>query len=1018
MSVPLQQFIVSAITFALASLPCSCFGTTVLANGHSVKVWQTDDGLPQNMVTSAVQTRDGYLWFGTYSGLARFDGARFEVFDPVNTPELQDRRISCLFEDAQGTLWIGQESGTIDRYRDGRFEPFPVAVENSEKVLGLGSDSRNRVWAMRQSGSLECLETSDRAQSLIAPSLPGVMAWSRSPRGELWVAENGQAARLTDGKLRLVDLPPAQRTNYVLCVAAAADGGAWIFCDNRIRKWSDDRWTEDLGAYPWPDGPIAYCLELKDGTLAIGTIYSGLYLVFRDSRPPVHFDRDNGLPQNWVRFLYEDREGTLWAGVGSAGLVSIHKTALSVLNSPDQWQGCTVLSVASGRKGELWIGTDGGGLYRFAEGQWSHFGAAEGLNNVYIPAVAESADSQVWAGNFWWGGPYRLEDGRFVRPSCLDETATPVFSLYSTSRPGEILVGNCDGLLQIEGDSSRWLVRAPSASAGGVYAIAQDKHGGIWCGFAQAGLVRLADGKTTSFRQNDGLSSDAVQCIVADDDGSIWIGTADKGLSRFKDGRFANLGVEHGLIDSVIGYILDDGCGFFWLSTHHGLQRISKVELNRCADGLIPNVSSQVFGQGDGLPTSEFVGGLQAAATKTPDGRLWFACSKGLICVDPTRIERNPTPPPVVLQSFIVDGAAVPLPTAAADAILPPDHRRLEFRYAGLSFAAPNKVRFKYRLDGIDKAWVDADSKRTAFYSRLPAGEYRFRVTACNNDGVWNTEGAALSFSVEPFLWQTWWFISGCLLAAAAAIAAFARQLTRRRMQRKLERAERKHAIERERTRIAQDIHDDIGASLSRIAMLSQPAHSDLAAESERTTATLSRIYGTARDLTRSLDEIVWAVDPKHDTLDSLVDYMGKYAHDLLSAASVRCRLNLPVSVPTWPLTAEMRHNLFLSFKEALNNALKHSAAEEVRISLTLHTDSFELIVQDNGRGFEPKSTRALPSAGRIASGNGLRNMEKRIAGIGGHCELSSQPGEGTTVVFTVKVPDNTPPPARSPSHL
>ncbi|HLP08175.1 MAG TPA: triple tyrosine motif-containing protein [Opitutaceae bacterium] len=354
-----------------------------------------------------------------------------------------------------------------------------------------------------------------------------------------------------------------------------------------------------------------------------------------------------------------------------------------------------------------------------------------------------------------------------------------------------------------------------------------------------------------------------------------------------------------------------------------------------------------------------------------------------------------------------MDGTAVPHTTAAAPVVLPPDHRQLEFRYAGLSFAAPNKVRFKYRLDGIDSEWVDASTRRTAFYSRLPAGTYSFRVIACNDDGVWNSEGATLGFTVDPFLWHTWWFIGGTLLAAAAAIALFARYLTRKRLQRRIEQAERKHAVERERTRIAQDIHDDIGASLSRIAMLSQPVDSDLT-ETGSTTATLSRIYNTARELTRSLDEIVWAVDPKHDTLDSLADYMGKFAHDFLSAANVRCRLNIPVSVPTWPLTAEFRHNLFLSFKETLNNAVKHAAADEIRISLELRADHLELSVQDNGRGLRAPSASAPAAGNRITSGNGLRNIEKRISRIGGRCEIASLPGQGTTVLFTVAVPKQT----------
>ena len=990
---------VSALLAVLSN--CLCLGTTVLAEGYAVRIWQTDDGLPQNMVTSAVQTRDGYLWFGTYSGLARFDGERFQVFDSANTPTLRDRRISSLFEDSQGALWIGQESGTIDRYREGRFEVFSAGRGSREKVLALGSDRRGHIWAMRHGGATENLTTGVTIPSLIAPDLPAVMAWSRNSSGDIWLAENGRAASLSSGQINPPTFPPPYRDNYALNIAAANDGGAWIICDGRIRKWADGHWGEDRGEFPWPEGAIACSLELHDGTLAVGTIYSGLFLIFPDGRHTVHLDSRNGLPQNWIRFLLEDREGTLWAGTGSAGLVSIHATPISVLAPPDQWQGCSVLSVASGRDDSLWVGTEGGGLYHYSAGTWQNFGQAEGLLNTYVPAVTESPTGEVWAGNFWWGGPARLVNGRFVRPSLFDEKSSPVFALAPSSRDGEVLMGNCDGVFLLDNHGSKPLFQSPTPSVGGACAVVADKSGVIWGGFTQAGLVRIADGQTQHYRQKDGLASDAVNCIATEDDGAIWIGTADRGISRFKDGRFANLGIAQGLVDNVIGYILDDGRGYFWLSSNHGLQRVSKEELNRCADGLIPLVTGKVFDRSDGLPTSEFTGGLQAAGCKTRDGRLWFASSKGLVCIDTSRIESNTKPPPVLLQSLFVDGQNTPFRDGSVAKSLPPDHGRLEFRFSGLSYIAPNKVLFKYRMDGIDQSWVDAGSKRTAFYSRLPAGTYRFRVIACNNDGVWNTEGATLVLSVDPFFWQTWWFVGACILVAGAAFVSFARHILRRRMQRKIERMERQTELERERARIAQDIHDDIGSSLSRIAMLSQPGRGMLA-EPAHTTAILSRIYTTARDLTRSLDEIVWAVDPKHDTLDSLADYMGKYAHDFLITANVRCRLDLPIEVPAWPLTAEARHNLFLAFKEALNNAVKHSACSEVRIALALHADSFELVVHDNGHGIETASADSSRAVGRIASGNGLRNMRKRISRIGGHCEISSQTGEGTTVSFTV----------------
>ncbi len=1001
MSPSLRLFAVWSLV--IFELVMNCPAATLPAKGYAMRIWQTEDGLPQNMVTSAVQTQDGYLWFGTYSGLARFDGARFTIFDTANTPQLKDKCISCLFEDAQGTLWIGHETGAITRFREGRFEPvIPPSGIIGEKVIGLGSDEQGRLWAMRENGAVDSLDHGQRLPSLIGPAAPGIMAWARSAHGRIWLTENGQAARLANGVLEAIAFDSASRASSVMGLAATADGGAWVLGDGRIRKWENDRWTEDRGLFPWGTETFSCGLELHDGTLAVGTVYAGLYLIFRDGRRPVHLDRNTGLPQDWVRFLYEDREGNLWLGTGSAGLVALHTTAFSVLNAPDQWQGCTVLSVAPGREGALWIGTDGAGLYRYQSGEWKHYGEAEGLSNRHIPAVAESPDGEVWAANYWRGSPYRLAGGRFLRPECVDAQSSPVFALLTPGQAGEVLVGNRDGLLQLHGDQATWLIQSPGDLAG-VRAIVRDRHGVIWCGYAQGGLARLADGKLTTFRRKDGLASDEVQSLLSDEDGSLWIGTADAGLCRFKDGRFANLNRENGLADNFIGYLLDDGLGYLWLSTHHGLQRLAKDELNRCADGLVPAVTRQIYDHSDGLPTIELTGGLQSVGCKAIDGSLWFASSKGLVGVDPARIEANPTPPPVVLEALLVDGRSEPFANGAVLGRLPPDHRRIEFQFSGLSFVSPTKVLFKYRLDGIDQTWIDAGTKRTAYYSRLPAGAYRFHVIACNNDGVWNTTGATLRFTVTPFFWQTWWFIGATTLLALTGVALFARHLTRRRLQRRMEQLERQNAIERERARIAQDIHDDIGTSLTRIAMFSQPDPAEMVVP-QQAAAVLARIFSATQEMTRSLDETVWAVDPRHDTLDSLVSYMGRCAQDLLGAANVRCRLDLPSELPAWRITAETRHHLFLAFKETLNNTVKHAQATEVRISLRLQPAAFVLVIKDNGRGFDRQQPGA-PASGRLASGNGLPNLERRLARIHGRCEIVSQPGAGTEVSFIVEVP-------------
>ncbi len=971
-------------------------------SGYSIRTWQTEEGLPQNTVIAITQTRDGYIWIGTFGGLARFDGERFQNFQPNNTPSLSDGRISALFEDRDGVLWIGHDSGKITRYYHGKFEAFDARNPSREKVTAIGTDTSNTLWFLRQDGTLDSFPATPVSLKSRSDDHQANCALARGSAGQTWITINGVVSQLRDGKLVPINFGPARQSGFVMGIGAAADGALWVIRDGRVRKWGEGHWREDRGPAPSrSNGTLTSVYELHDGTLAVGTMDEGFYLIFADGRK-LHFDHSNGLPQNWVRSLYEDREGNLWVGAGSGGLLAVRPTAFTVLNPPDQWQGHTVLSVAPAPDGALWIGTEGAGLYRYLHGAWTIYDGSRGIINPFVWSVAASPGGDIWAGT-WGGGVYQLQGENFVPAAGFDALSVPVLALQYTEKNRILWAGTGSGLACLKENKVTWPFRSPEGVTANVCALARDDHGGMWFGLSEGGLIRLAENKLTRFQKSDGLSSNSVQCLLVDGD-VLWIGTPDGGLNRFKNGHFSTIGINQGLASDVICHIEDDGRGYLWLSTHHGILRIAKTELNRCADGESTSVSGQVYDRNDGLPTIEYSGGLQAAGCKTTDGRLWFTSSKGLVSVDPAHIQLNPVPPPVLIESLRVDAQLIETTDASAKGIqLAPDHQRLEFQYTALSLAAANKVLFKYQLVGVDKGWVNAGSKRTAFYSHLPPGDYRFQVIACNNDNVWNNTGAALAFSVLPFYWQTWWFRGFAGLSALTLVGWTVRHETHRRMQIRLEQLERERAIEAERARIAQDIHDDIGASLTRITMLSQSVGPDSKENAFAATEVLHSICDTTREVTRSLDEIVWAINPRHDTLDSLVSYMGKFAHDVLSAAQVRCRLDLPVELPPWPLTTQTRHNLLLAFKETLNNAVRHADATEVRVSLSLKPHGFSITIQDDGRGFNDSPAKNLTSPRAIA-GNGLGNIHRRLAEIGGRCETSSKPGEGSCVTFMVSV--------------
>jgi len=403
---------------------------------------------------------------------------------------------------------------------------------------------------------------------------------------------------------------------------------------------------------------------------------------------------------------------------------------------------------------------------------------------------------------------------------------------------------------------------------------------------------------------------------------------------------------------------------------------------------------------------------------------LCFATRSGLLVVSPEMMPADEGPAPVVLERVTVDGQVVaaygdypPLHFFGTNACLdlrqpkpvlrlPPRHSKVEFQFAGLSYASPENVRFRYRLSKFDEKWMESGSARSATYPRLAGGDYEFRVQACNHAGVWNETGAALALTVTPFVWETWWFKLMSGFGALAISGSLVFIFARRRYRRKLARLEAHRALEQERARIARDIHDHLGANLTRITLLSQPLDDGHEGESGGPDS-MQQIHSTAHELTQAMGEVVWAVNPDHDTFDSLVNFLTHYAQDFLNVAGIRCRLQMPVDLPQHTLSADVRHNLFLAFKEALNNVVKHAQATEVRISLVLEPHRFTLLVADNGRGLGAAVTAGLGMAPgdhafRTGHGNGLANMKSRLEIMGGTCEWQSEPAGGTRVTFVV----------------
>ena len=541
-------------------------------------------------------------------------------------------------------------------------------------------------------------------------------------------------------------------------------------------------------------------------------------------------------------------------------------------------------------------------------------------------------------------------------------------------------------------------------------ALVEDAKGNVWAASADGVLMRV-DGDSVLVETPPSKRPLSIRCLSATPDGSLWIGYAQWGVGRIKGTNFFRLTSDQGLYDDYVSQMVADDNGWLWCAGNRGVFRVSLEQLNDVAEGRSAGIRSIAYGPAEGANLQpNYENG--STAFRSPDGQIYFPMRTGLAIVHTENVPHGAPQPPVIVQRVAVDDRTVALydrrvglnsphsgPLSldqATPAILKlsPNHRTLDFDFTALSFASPEGIQFEYRLENFED-WVDAGTQRQAIFQRLPPGRYRFDVRACNSEGVWSPGMASVGFVVRPFYWQTWWFRSATLLAFTLTIIAVVRYVSFRRLRRQLIALEQQAALQRERTRIAKDIHDDLGANLTQIAFLGELAHQDRD-EPNKAAERVEKISATARQAIKSLDEIVWAVNPRNDTLTHLMDYAGQFALDYLRLAGIRCRLDFPEQCPPRELSTDLRHNLFLVIKEALHNIVKHAHASEVRLRIQFAADVLDITIEDNGCGFDP----ALARNGAVndALADGLRNMRQRMNDIGGEFEFQSGAGIGTNI--------------------
>jgi ligand-binding sensor domain-containing protein/signal transduction histidine kinase len=948
----------------------------------SHEVWLTENGLPQNTVHSIAQTRDGYIWIGTEEGLARFDGVRFTVFDKQNTPQIKSNYIRTLLADRQGALWIGTAEGLV-RMKDGKFTLFTTNEGlPSDTIQAVYEDRAGNLWVatttglgLFKGGGLTTFTTKER---LIGGSIQALL---EDADGALWIATPYGVGRVKDGAFTNHTVRDGLGSNSVRAIQQDRDGRLWFGSLGGLTSLSRGRFTTYTTRDGLPSDRIISLHAGRDGGLLVGT--AGGLCRFTDGRF-TGFNAGDALSTSTILSLLEDLEGNLWIGTESGGVNLLKDTKFTTYTVRNGLSNDLVKSIYGDRQGNTWIGTDGGGLNLLKDGKLTVYTTRDGLSSNVVLAL--SGDS---AGNLWAGTPdglNRFSQGKFTTYTSADGLANnDVRSIHADHR-GNLWIGTRGGLTRMKDGVFRTFTEVDGLPNDLITTLYEDAKGNLWIG-TFGGLSRLTNEEFTTFTTKDGLSSDAVISLYEDSDGTMWIGTNGGGLNRMKDGKLIAYTTSNGLLDDVVYRILEDGRNNLWLSCRKGIFHIGKKELDDFANARLASIAPAAYGTADGMMTRECSGGGDPAGWRGSDGKLWFPTIKGVAMIDPERIRTNSHAPPVVIEQIRIDDQSF----APGDRIeLPPGTTRFDLYYTAPSFVAPEKVRFKYKLEGFDNDWIDSGTRRIAYYTNLRPGAYTFRVIASNNDGVWNETGAAFSLYLKPYFYQTYWFYVACLLGLAM-LAWLLFRLRVRGMQAQF------GAVLAERTRIAREIHDNLAQEMSGISVQLEVVARTMPPGADASMTHLDRARRQVRHGIAEARRYVW--DLRSPTLENndLPTALAETARRLTNETAIQAQVE--VNGTFRPLAQLVEDNLLRIGQEAMNNAVKHARAERIFVNLVFDARRVHLSVRDDGRGFDNQ----VATNGR-AGHFGLIGMRERAEQIGGTLSIHSTEGLGTEVVADVPI--------------
>jgi ligand-binding sensor domain-containing protein len=947
--------------------------------------WGTEQGFPQGPVYAIAQSSDGYLWIGAKAGLVRFDGLNFRLIR--DAPALANASVLGLTSDRDGNLWIRLEGATLLRYRDGVFDgPVSDLVSLNSRITVMGPSNQGELMvsltergvAIHRPGKFEMVADADAL-----PRSP-VLSVAQTPDGSIWVGTRGSGLfRLRHGEtVSITEGLPDPKVN---CLLADVNGNLWVGTDSGVVRWDGSRLTAAGIPASFQSLQVLALVKDRDGNIWLGTDSGGL-LRLNDGGAS-SLDNGEGRSREAVTAVFEDREGNLWIGSDS-GIERLRDSAFVTYSLPEglPTDGSNPVFVDS--ENRMWFPPAGGGLWWVKDGRHGRVNTA-GLDRDVVYSIA-GGNGDLWLGR-QHGGLTVLHPERdsFTARSYTQADGLAQDSVYSVylSRDGTVWAGTLSaGVSAFRNGRFTNYTTANGLASNTVASILESSDGTMW--FAMpSGVSALSKGHWQSYTPRDGLPSENVNCLLEDSAGVLWVGTASGLAFRGPGGFQIPGGLPAPLRSQVLG-LAEDRFGWLWVATSNHVLRVNRDRLLR---GALSDGDLREYGLADGLRGLEGVKRHRSVVTD-PAGRIWISLNRGISVVDPARLAKNSAPAIAQVQTILADGSPIGLGNAVH---IPGGRQRITFGFAGLSLSIPDRVRFRYLLEGFDHGWSGPVAAREAVYTNLAPNRYRFRVVASNPDGVWSGKEAAIAFDVAPLFWQSLWFRAVCLLSMLAAIWAFyrfrLRQLTRILSLRSEERLA-------ERTRIAQELHDTLLQGFLSVSMQVHVAADQAPADSQikpilaRALQLMGQVIEEGRHAVRGLR----ASQSASLDLEHAFSLIPQQIVPLQQAAAP-VEFRVIVEGERRPLRPLLRDDVYRIGREALTNAFRHAQAKKIEIELKYSPARLRMLVRDNGRGFDPQILRS----GRDGHW-GLSGMRERADRIGAQFHVWSSAAAGTEVELSI----------------